>query len=129
MELGNLMFGNNYNKELNCEVDRDFIRDFEDVLERLCLGFEGHPEFDVNDYVIDEDKSIFGIKGLVEVHPYKWDIDDEPDLIPNLRLPQHDVTINWYKYPFRDAYSNREISLSEWKKIMNEIIKGCEKCG
>jgi len=126
MELGNIMFGTNHNENLiyKLETNVNLMNEFEELLEKL--GLNSYCTIDEEnrkeEYIIDENKRIYGIKDVIEIHPYQWLDEDQIDTIPNLRIPKYKIVITWYKYPFRDAYANREISLSEWEQIMNEIL-------
>ena len=42
---------------------------------------------------------------------------------PNFLYKPTGFEIQWYKYPFRDSYMNQDISLSEFKTIINQCIK------
>ena len=42
---------------------------------------------------------------------------------PNFWYKPEDFTIMWYKYPLRDSYSNKEISLKEFKAIIDKCIE------
>lgn len=46
---------------------------------------------------------------------------------PNFWHKPSGLKIQWYKYPLRDAYSNQELDLSMFKKIINNCIKSLKK--
>jgi len=46
-----------------------------------------------------------------------------PIVLDNFIYKPTDLHIQWYKYPFRDSYANREISRTEMLKIVAECIR------
>jgi hypothetical protein len=45
----------------------------------------------------------------------------------NFHYKPTDFQIQWYKYPFRDSYTNREISLLEFSTIINDCIESLKE--
>ena len=46
---------------------------------------------------------------------------------PNFYYKPTDFKIKWYKYPLRDSYSNRPITLKEFKHIIDDCIKSLKR--
>ena len=101
MELGNLMFGNSrgtYHVEPRMEYQDAFC----DFLYRN--GWDGHViRRDGSDGEYENDTFI--------IRAYYWGEDEAI------------AELSWYKYPMRDAYSNQDVGIDEFKKILAE----CEK--
>ena len=58
--------------------------------------------------------------GDYEVMPYFWgDADAHPDVAayPNFTDHASGFSVQWYKYPMRDAYANRATDDAEWDSI------------
>ena len=43
-------------------------------------------------------------------------------VLPNFHYKPTNFQIQWYKYPLRDSYSNKKITLREFKKMIDECI-------
>lgn len=105
MELGNLLFGNSRGE---FPVERG---EFENIFQVLIdeLGDKIYPLFK-ND--------------VFQFSPYSWDSDCEcvgdehdPDCLlirPNFIYYPAKLEISWYKYPFRDSYSNKKFTQKEF---------------
>ena len=56
---------------------------------------------------------------------------DEKAALPNFVYKPTGLEISWYKYPMRDAYSNQDVSVVEFAKILEDCkqsmkeITGC----
>lgn len=48
--------------------------------------------------------------------------EDCPYLLPNFLHKPSGLELNWYKYPFRAAHSNREFTAQEFLKIIAECL-------
>lgn len=48
---------------------------------------------------------------------------DCPIVKPNFLYKPTDFEIQWYKYPFRDSYTNQPITLDEFRVIIDSCIK------
>lgn len=110
-ELGNLLFGNSRGA---FPVDREDIQDI------WYKAFEGI----VDGYGYVEEPYKYGEteRGGFEndtflINPYYWGEDEEIAAEPNFVYKPESITIDWYKYPMRDAYSNTELSKEKAKKI------------
>ena len=116
MELGNIIFG-------NCRgiypIEDRF--EFEDVLipfmEEIGVGNRGYDAKPVNDTCATFDNEVFIIR------PYYWGDRDEIADLPNFVYKPTNLEIQWYKYPLRDSYMNQNITLDQFK----EIIQACRK--
>ena len=127
-ELGNLLFGNsrgNYPIE-----DR---RQWEDVFWKY---FEDY--FDYHGYYMKEkeDPEHTTERGGYEndvflIEPYFWGEDEEIAEKPNFVFKHTGIEVQWYKYPFRDAYCNEKVSLREadmmFKICAESMRKGIQK--
>ena len=137
MELGNLIFGHSRG---NYPIDRKsfentFSKDFTTLLEAINCDSYGY----YNGYNKSLRTNLGGFKcDLFEINPYYWgDCDCGADetcnehhkdtcslVIPNFIYKAktgETIEIRWYKYPFRDSYSNVEIS----KELFSAIMKNC----
>lgn len=107
MEIGNILFGHSRG---NYEVDRSFQLRFQYFLEKA--GYDGYGVKEGN----KQAKSFI-------VRPYWWGDDDAEEAnLPNFECPELGLTIKWYKYPMRDAYSNipfTEEIMSALEEILN----------
>ena len=104
-EIGNLVFGHMKNKiplsRKRCEPI------FEKLIEAL------HTD-------------IYGIKfenELFAVNPYYWGMNEEIQNIPNFLYKPTGFTIEWYKYPLRDAHANKDMSVGEFNDMIDECIR------
>ena len=57
------------------------------------------------------------------IRPYYWGNDEEEMAKPNFVYKPDNLEIRWYKYPLRDSYSNQELTVDDFKVILNN----CEK--
>ena len=113
MELGNMIFGNSrgvYHVEPREEY-QDAFCDFLDEIGCDCYGWNHH----IAGNKTETDKFI--------VRPYYWGDDEAKAELPNFVYKPTGLEIRWYKYPMRDAYSNQDVSVEDFK----EILKECEK--
>ena len=58
----------------------------------------------------------------------KWKPKDEHEekcmlLQPNFLYKSTGFSLEWYKYPLRDSYMNQEITLKDFKKIIDKCIQ------
>jgi hypothetical protein len=123
MELGNLLFGHSRG-----EFPIERIDEFEEPLFKLIEKINGESTCYTNPYK----NNVFVIR------PYWWGecdcgaLDYEPHtdscslILPNFEHFKSDLKVMWYKYPLRDSYANREITLNEWTKIMKECYNSCD---
>jgi len=123
-ELGHILFGN-FSGEFPVVPREKMEEYFFELLEAAQCDDYG--------YASEEAKTIDGIicneanggidTELFSINPYYWGDDDAVAKLPNFRYKPEDLEIFWYKYPLRDAWSNREISTEKMKKICEECIE------
>lgn len=46
---------------------------------------------------------------------------------PNFVYKPTEYEIDWYKYPLRDSYANKELTLEEFKEILNKCKESIKK--
>lgn len=109
IELGNLMFGNSRG-EYAVEPREEYQESFACFLDALGFDYHGHDERGDG-----MDNDVFTIR------PYYWGEDEVIAELPNFVYKPTGLEIRWYKYPMRDAYSNQDVSVEEFK----EILKAC----
>lgn len=119
MELGNAIFGNSRGE---FEIPRGEWQElFVEFLYDIGLDGYGYLESDeLKGY--ETDRGGFENDTFV-VNPYYWSYDDEIMEEHNFVYKPSGLTIDWYKYPFRDSYSNKEITFEELK----EILENCKE--
>ena len=120
MELGNLLFGNSRGR---FAVPRgigedDFIwqETFIEFMDEIGLDGYGYVENDELEKYKTE-RGGFENNTFI-INPYYWGEDEEVMKEPNFVFKPTGFTIDWYKYPLRDSYSNKEITLEELKEIL-----------
>jgi hypothetical protein len=138
MEIGNLLFGHSRG---NYPIDREsFECACSEVFKALldvvnCDGY-GH-------YIGNNKQFLSSLGGfqcdLFEINPYYWGecncgADEAGDayhketcslVIPNFKYNIKDyepIEIRWYKYPFRDSYSNIELSGEVFCSILEDCM-------
>lgn len=119
MELGNFLFGNSRGRY---HIKRFPAEDwFADFLKKCKLNHYGHPKSDSpllpyqTEHGIDTD--------LFIIFPYYWGDEEEKQNLSNFVYKPENIEVQWYKYPFRDAYSNIELTDDKIK----EIITKCQQ--
>ncbi len=110
MEIGNMCFGHSRG---NYPIPRG--KGYEEILEDLCKALE-----DDSGYGTHFENDTF------YTHPYCWcDKEDCPQCGTgkqfNFYHKESDTGISWYKYPLRDAYSNKELT----KENLTSLILSC----
>ena len=138
MELGNMIFGNSRGKY---PFERGaWQEEFSYFLEDC--GFDGYGHIDNDDlerHLITIDsgrliKTSSGAEmpehthafdnGVFRVMPYWWGNSEKIAELPNFIFYSKDNSENfelkWYKYPLRDAYSNKQIEFHEFVKMLDE---------
>ena len=145
MEIGNLLFGNSRG---NFEIDREEFSKcysyWNDLLETIHCSVYGFYNGKNKEY----ETKTGGFKcDLFEINPYYWgectcgadDFDDnrehsvdcllvKPNFIYSSKNKKmQNLTIKWYKYPFRDAYSNRAITPEEFNEILLDCLSYAKK--
>lgn len=59
--------------------------------------------------------------GHIVIHPYYWGDDYEKQCLPNYRDNDCGLEINWYKYPFRDAYMNWKMTAVDLRRYFAAV--------
>lgn len=128
-ELGNMLFGNSRGEYL---IKRGV--GFEDELFRLFEAYAPKRDNSWREYGEEFDNEIFSVM------PYYWgDCEcgyDEKEYNsenshskdcriarPNFLYKPTGFEIQWYKYPLRDSYSNKKITLKQFKIIIEDCIR------
>lgn len=130
-----MLFGNSRGKY---PVKRDWEEHFIPLMEKLHLDYHGyyHERYysKENETVDNEmyDSSFKTDRGGFEndtfvINPYYWGDDESIMEEPNFIYKPTGYHIDWYKYPFRDSYANKELSESEFKDIVEQCIKSLMK--
>lgn len=60
------------------------------------------------------------------VRPYYWGDSDELKALPNFLYKPENINIDWYKYPFRDSYSNVKLDYKKLREIIDDCLKSLE---
>lgn len=121
MELGNLMFGNSRGE---FEVPRDVVNtsEWNEILSLLGLDDYGIVTNKKAEFEKYYDNDSGGINlGELKIYPYYWGKDKKLQERHNFIFK--DAWIDWYKYPFRDAYSNKQLTKEECRQLFYEVIK------
>ena len=115
MELGNMMFGNSRG-EYAVEPRMDYQNAFCDFL--YDNGWDGHAVYgDGMDAKYEYENDTFIVRA------YYWGEDEDKAALPNFVYKPTGLEIRWYKYPMRDAYSNQDVSVKDFKTILRECAK------
>ena len=127
MELGNAIFGNSRGEY---EVDRSWQNAFVNKLYDMGFNGYGFPEYDVEAYKGEFKivKSKYDENDCMEyfendtfiLMPYYWGDDDYISQLPNFVHKPTGFELQWYKYPLRDSYMNKNISFDELMEIMED---------
>lgn len=121
MELGNLLFGHSRGKY---QVSRDdWEKKFAELLDTYGLEYHGHVVnkllYRKSDTVRINDRGGIRTKKF-EINPYYWGDDESEMYIPNFIYYPKEIYISWYKWPFRDAYINQDITYEEFCEIIDD---------
>ena len=125
MELGNLLFGNSRGTH---PVNRDWQESFVEFLDES--GFDNYGNwygeklkaFEKRE-AVDGCEDIYFENDLFVIRPYYWGESQVIREKPNFVFKPTGLEIQWYKYPFRDAYLNQEVSFSEFE----DMVKQCRE--
>lgn len=122
MELGNLLFGNSRG---TYAVERDnWEAAFNKFLEDA--GFDSYgfvPQW--ANATLKTHKTEFGgyENEVFRIQPYYWGENPEIACLPNFVFKKTGYSLQWYKYPLRDAYANQDISYEEFVEMLNTCLK------
>lgn len=116
MELGNVIFGNSrgsYKIPGGKWQDR-----FIEVMDSIGIDNFGYLECDQLG-IYETDRGGFENEVFL-VNPYYWGTEKETCEKPNFIFKPMGLTINWYKSPLRDAYSNIKLNYEQFENILKE---------
>ena len=114
MELGNLFFGSSRGTYA-VEPREDYQDAFcEFLLNNIWDVYALRTDGADNPYDFENDTFI--------VRAYYWGEDETIAELPNFVYKPTGLEIRWYKYPMRDAYSNQDIAIEDFKAI----LKSCQ---
>lgn len=124
MELGNMLFGNSRG-----EFPIERSTGFETELDRLFDAYAPDRDTSWREYGVAFENNVFS------VFPYYWgdcDCDEEhlsdcKMIKPNFLFKPTGFSIDWYKYPLRDSYSNQKITLREFVTIIDACIESLKE--
>lgn len=130
MELGNMIFGNSRGE---FEIPRH--SGYEHELYRLFSVVQGVEYEKVDSYCEPFENDIFSL------FPYYWgdctcgineenDEEHKPDCLllkPNFYYKPDGLRIEWYKYPLRDSYSNKKLTMKYFINVIDDCIKSLRK--
>jgi hypothetical protein len=120
-ELGNLCFGNSRG---SYPIDRNLTQELFHTFIEICGWSDSYIEFkndvfELNPYCCFDDVDTSKTKGLLKVD----EEDEKRCALPNFIYKPNSVTIKWYKYPMRDAYINKPLTLYEFWLMLDDCIK------
>ena len=118
MELGNLLFGNSrgeYPLQPREKYDEIFVHEIMDKTDIDGYGIVPREMWDDKARGYDCD--------LFSISPYYWGDDEDEAEKPNFVYKPTGLEIQWYKYPFRDSYSNKKITPEELQIILKECAE------
>ena len=115
MEIGNLIFGNSRG---HYQIPRtDFQDMFLDFLDKN--GFDEYGYHENNTVPFETEK--------FSVRPYYWGEDENIAALPNFVYKPKNIEISWYKYPLRDAYCSHNLTIDEFRTMLNDCTSSIEK--
>ena len=115
MELGNLIFGNSWGVYA-VEPREEYQDAFCDFLH--ANGWDSHAiRGDGFEAQYEYENAVFIIRA------YYWGEDEEKAALPNFVYKPTGLEIRWYKYPMRDAYSNQDVGVEDFVKMLDD----CER--
>jgi len=63
-----------------------------------------------------------------EMRRYWWGDDFAPEVdMPNFKHYKTGLEVKWYKYPFRDSYSNQDFDEIEWNAVIDDCLGSLKK--
>lgn len=121
IEIGNLIFGNSRGQ---FPVERgEFEETFVGFLQ--SNGFNSYGHYFINDrqeWIAPEDNISYENATFL-IRPYYWGTNEAIAKKPNFVYKPRNLEIKWYKYPFRDSYSNEKFTITELKTILEECTR------
>ena len=140
MEIGNLLFGNSRG---NFPVERgDFQQAFWDFLESCGFDSYGHIEDDeleknlqtvmgdvvknINNEDYTEHMHFFENDVFI-IRPYWWGESQNIAELSNFEFKPTNYQLKWYKYPLRDSYANQELTLEQFKEMLEKCKQSIKR--
>lgn len=119
MELGNLIFGHSRGQYA---IDRALYEGvFYEFLNKIHFDGYGRPETEklAKELGYDEkyENDVFVIR------PYYWGDDEDEAMKPNFVYKPDNVEISWYKYPLRDAYCSNDLTVEQFKAMLDRCAE------
>ena len=121
MELGNMLFGRGSKERCGkYHIDRNA---FQDLFCKWLVanGFDeyGNLGSGGTEVMFTESNGDWYFENEVFVlRPYYWGEDENIVEKPYFLYKQTGLQITWYKYPLRDAYSNKKLELESFKAML-----------
>ena len=112
MEMGNFIFGHSrgtYSVQPRAVYQEAFSRFLD------SCGFDMYGAYYNGKRLLDEFENETFI-----IRTYYWGEDEKKKLLPNFEHKPTGLKIAWYKYPMRDAYSNQNVDIDEFKSILDD---------
>lgn len=133
MELGNLIFGNSRGayhfergewQDLFCEFldkhgfdmygyieNNDLEKKFGTTVSGDCITYADGKKSVEHQHAFENDTFF--------IMPYFWGESENICEMPNFIFKPWNFELSWYKYPMRDAYSNKKITFEEFEQMLN----------
>ena len=132
IELGNSLFG--HSRGLFHVERGDFERVFRETLASMGFDCYGHYGYDDDGNRIENaphrdcvkkcpnKRRDFGFENDTFIlRPYYWGGNSRAARRPNFVFKPTGYQLKWYKYPLRDAYANKNLTLADFE----EMLKRC----
>ena len=113
IEIGSLVFGQGLSN-LKSYYSIDRRDEYEEIFFELINKLFKDPDNDV--YCSDFENDVFAY------HYFRyWDgMDDDT---PNFVYKPENVKITWYKYPLRDSFCSHDLTLDQFKEMIDKCIE------
>lgn len=121
MELGNLLYGHSRG---NVQVNRDWQEEFSEFLRKA--GFDSYGFADETHFKPFMKSLLDAMQFENDVFvlmPYYWGEEIKVQELPNFIHKESGYKLSWYKYPLRDSYANKDISLEDFDKILQDCLQ------
>lgn len=131
MEIGNLLFGNSRGEY--CLPRGEWQVLFQKFLD-IC-GFDSYGNIEDEELErkytkteLDEEYHVhFFENELFVIRPYYWGDSEEFMKKHNFIYKPDNLEIDWYKYPLRDSYSNKQLVFEDFYRILQKCAKSLGK--
>lgn len=122
MELGNLMFGNS--RGTYAIPRKSFSKIITPLFDDTYFDMYGYCTNRKSKYIKKnkQEGNEYFENDVFIIRPYYWGENESLMILPNFVYKPTNLEISWYKYPLRDSYSNQNITLKEFKKIIQHCI-------